>query len=181
MHETADDLARLQRQLDESYAKAGEHLKSIFRPERCLSAEGVVEELAGVFVLHLATVTAAGDPFVAPIDGLFFRGELWFGIPPGGLRTRHIRAHPGVSASYARGEDACVIVHGSAVEVATSGSDYLAWEAYGREVYGRKLWDYWNREHYRARAGDPLAARIRARRLYAMGPDRSAPGHAVGE
>ncbi len=59
MHETAEDLRELQRVLDASYARAGEHLRSIFRPERRLSAEDVVGVLRGVFVLHLATVTRA--------------------------------------------------------------------------------------------------------------------------
>jgi hypothetical protein len=38
MHETSQDLARLQRLLDESYEKAGEHLRSIITPERRLNA-----------------------------------------------------------------------------------------------------------------------------------------------
>jgi hypothetical protein len=33
MHETRDDLVRLQNLLDDSYAKAGEHLRSIITPD----------------------------------------------------------------------------------------------------------------------------------------------------
>lgn len=48
MHETPDDLRELQRVLDESYARAGEHLRSIFTPERRMSAEEVVRTLRGL-------------------------------------------------------------------------------------------------------------------------------------
>ena len=41
MHESTDELARLQRTLDESYALGGEHLRSIFTPERRMSAEQI--------------------------------------------------------------------------------------------------------------------------------------------
>jgi len=34
MRETSQDIVRLQRLLDESYEKAGEHLRSIITPER---------------------------------------------------------------------------------------------------------------------------------------------------
>jgi hypothetical protein len=65
--------------------------------------EQVVRALQGVFVLHLATVTASGAPLVAPIDGLFYRGRVWFGVPPGAVRIQHIRARPQVSAVHSVG------------------------------------------------------------------------------
>ena len=54
MHETAEDLAYLQRALDESYAAAGEHLRSIFVPDQRSSAEDLVARLTGVFLINLA-------------------------------------------------------------------------------------------------------------------------------
>ena len=63
----------LQHLLDESYEQAGEHLRSIFTPERRMSAEETAQLLRGVFVLNVATVTAAREPMVAPVDGLFYR------------------------------------------------------------------------------------------------------------
>lgn len=39
MHETPEDLAGLQRLLDDSHARGGAHLRSIFTDERRLSAE----------------------------------------------------------------------------------------------------------------------------------------------
>ncbi len=166
MHESREDLHELQRILDESYACAGEHLRSIFTPERRLSAEQVVRVLQGVFVLHLATATASGTPFVAPIDGLFYRGRLWFGVPPGAVRIKHLRSRPQVSAVHSVGEELCIIVHGTAHEIDTTDPQNEAYLDYCREVYGAAL-DYWAKR-YRDRKGTPFTAWIEPRRMYAM-------------
>ncbi len=81
MYETEQDLADLQALLDRSYATAGQHLRSIFSPQRRMSAAELVQLLRGVFVLNVATVSAACTPVVAPVDGLFYRGKLLFGFP----------------------------------------------------------------------------------------------------
>jgi hypothetical protein len=174
MHETDDDLRELQRVLDESYAAAGEHMRSIFTPERRMAAEEVVRTLRGVFLLHLATVTAAAEPFVAPIDGLFFRGRLWFGVPPGAVRIRHLRARPQVSATYTQGEDLCVIVHGVAHEIDTLDPEHADFMGYCREVYGA-VWDY-SAERYRDPKGSGCTAWIEPGRLYASAMRREAIG-----
>ena len=116
MHETAADLLALQQLLDASYARAGAHLRSIWGPETRLGAERLSAELPGVQVLDLATVTPRGEPRVAPVDGLFFRGRFWFGSAEDSLRFRNIRANPAVSGAVTKGlETFLVIVHGRAV------------------------------------------------------------------
>jgi nitroimidazol reductase NimA-like FMN-containing flavoprotein (pyridoxamine 5'-phosphate oxidase superfamily) len=117
VYETADDLADLQRLLDESAAAAGGHLHSIFDEERRVSAEQLVGLLVGVNVLDVATVTAHGEPRVAPVDGLFYRGHWYFGSSPESARFRHLRQRPAVSACHTRGEEFAVIVHGRAAEI----------------------------------------------------------------
>ena len=166
MRETVQDLRDLQQLLDDGYAKAGEHLRSIFRSERRMSAEEIVDELRGVFVLNLATVTKAGEPFLAPLDGLFYRSHFWFGIPPGGLRIRHLRARPSVSANYVQGEDVCIIVHGQAREVASDEPLCATYLEYARETYGPAVWDYWNAA-YEDRAGTGFTAWIEPKRMFA--------------
>src|SRR6266542_1040031 len=100
MHETPEDLDYLQRLLDESYASAGEHLRSIdLFSRRRSTAEDVAAALTGVFVINLATVTGRSEPIVAPVDGLFYRGRLWFSLVPGSVRARHLRARPEASAT----------------------------------------------------------------------------------
>ena len=117
MHETADDLAKLQDLLDRSYAAGGEHLKRIITPERRLSAAQVAERLTGMSLLSLATVTADCRPLVGPVDGVFFRGAFYFGSAPDSMRMRHLRARPQVSATHVPREELSVTVHGRATFV----------------------------------------------------------------
>ncbi|HWM56017.1 MAG TPA: hypothetical protein VNO20_11580 [Solirubrobacterales bacterium] len=72
MHETAAELEELQRLLDRSYERAGAHLRGIWGEDSRLDAQGLVDELPGVQVLDLATVTPRSEPRVAPVDGFFF-------------------------------------------------------------------------------------------------------------
>jgi len=78
VHESEEDLARVQPLLDSSYAAASGHLLRIHTPERRLSAHGVAQRLQGMCLLVLATVTADGRPIVGPVDGIFYRGEFYF-------------------------------------------------------------------------------------------------------
>jgi nitroimidazol reductase NimA-like FMN-containing flavoprotein (pyridoxamine 5'-phosphate oxidase superfamily) len=117
VHETAEDLAKLQDLLDRSYAGAGNHLLRIHTPERRLTAEQVAERLQGMVLLSLATASADGRPFVGPVDGVFFRGAFHFGSAPDSLRFRHIAKRPQVSATHLPGEELAVTVHGRAEPV----------------------------------------------------------------
>ena len=136
MHETEADLRILQALLDASYARAGSHLRSIWGPETRLDAGAVVAELAGVQVLDLATVTPRGEPRVAPVDGLFFRGHFWFGSAETSGRFKNIRASPVVSGVVTRGlETFLVIVHGRAVETDPRSPGAGGFAAYPRELY----------------------------------------------
>jgi hypothetical protein len=114
MHETAEDRIALSDLLDRSYARAGDHLRSIFTSERRIPADELVALLPGVQVLNLATVSRACAPRVAPVDGLFYRGRFWFGSAAASVRFAHLRERPQVSASHTRGEELAVIVHGTA-------------------------------------------------------------------
>jgi|ERR671933_1827417 uncharacterized pyridoxamine 5'-phosphate oxidase family protein len=136
MHETEEDLGSLQQLLDRSYMRAGSHLRSIWGQDTRLNAEAVSAELAGIQVLDLATVTPRGEPRVAPVDGLFFRGHLWFGSAEDSARFRNIRANPAVSGAITRGlETFVVVVHGHAVETDPRGPDAGGFAAYPRELY----------------------------------------------
>lgn len=160
MYETAQDLRTLETLLDASYTKAGSHLRSIWGEETRLGAEALSAELAGVQVLDLATVTPQGEPRVAPVDGLFFRGHFWFGSAENSTRFRNIRANPAVSGAVTRGlETFVVIVHGRAVETDPRGPDADGFAAYPRELYEFD----WDAEHMTA----PYA-RIDARTMLAF-------------
>lgn len=158
MRETPEDINDLQALLDRSYAAAGDHLKSIVTPERRIDAESLVETLIGVQVLALATVTADGRPLAGPVDGLFYRGEFWFGSSPNSVRFRHIRVRPHVSATHTRGEQLAVTVHGTAHEIDVS--EHPGFEDVCIETYGEG-WSQW---------GDGAAyARITAEKMFTFG------------
>jgi len=150
VYETQEQLTELQRVLDESYKRSGSHLRSIITPARRLSAADVSRRLTGMCLLHLGTVTAKGEPRVAPVDGQFFQGKLWFGSARDSARFRHIRQRPQVSANHTRGEQLVVIVHGIAHEIDTSTGEYEGFRGYLREVYGPKWdsWGYWESASY---------------------------------
>lgn len=141
MHETADDLKRLQALLKESRAAAGKHMRSIFTKVTDMSVDEIVAELPGVQVLDLATVTAAAEPRVAPVDGLFYRGHFYFGTAHNAVRARHLRARPQVSAAHTRGEDLTIIVHGDAVDVDVSQPEHAGFRSYLLDVYPG--WESW--------------------------------------
>lgn len=141
MHETPGDLDELQRVIDASYADAGPHIRSIFEPAQRSSAEDLARALTGVFVINLAAVTRTGEPLVAPVDGLFYRGLLWFGLPPRSLRARLVRARPAVSATHMAGElgapgGRCLIVHGTAQEVRFGHPMHEGYTRYALGLYG---------------------------------------------
>jgi len=123
VNETADDLARLQAVLDASHAAAGPHLREVITPERRLTAEQLCEQLTGMTLLVLATVTADGRPVAGPVDGIFHRGRFHFGSSPESVRVRHIRRRSAVSAVHLPGEHLSVTVHGRAelVDVSPTG------------------------------------------------------------
>jgi hypothetical protein len=159
LHETADDLAALQRLIDRSYASAGAHLLRIHTPDRRLSAEQVAERLTGMTLLALATVTAHGRPIVGPVDGIFYRGAFHFGSSPDSIRFRHIRARPYVSATHLPGEELAVTVHGRAAPIEVEGGFRQAL----LDIYVPRYGPDWENEFLDS---GPVYARIDAERMF---------------
>jgi uncharacterized pyridoxamine 5'-phosphate oxidase family protein len=114
MHETPDELAALQRLLDESAAAAGPHLRSIITEDRRLTSEQLCLRLQGMCLLVLATVTSDGRPLVGPVDGYLIHGSFFFSSARTSVRMRHLQARPAVSATHLPDEELAVTVHGRA-------------------------------------------------------------------
>jgi hypothetical protein len=114
MHETPDEMERLQHLLDESAAGGGPHLRSIITEDRRLSAEQLCLRLQGMCLLVVATVTADGRPLAGPVDGYLLHGSLHFSSGRDSVRMRHLAARPAVTATYLPGEELAVTVHGRA-------------------------------------------------------------------
>ncbi len=114
MHETPDELDRLQQLLDASAAAAGPHMRGIITEDRRLDARELCRRLRGMRLLVVATVTADGRPLVGPVDGYLLHGSFCFSSGRGSVRMRHLVARPAVSATHLPGEDLAVTVHGRA-------------------------------------------------------------------
>jgi general stress protein 26 len=138
VHETTEDLDWLQGLLDESNARGGAHLRSIFTEERRLRAREVSELLMGMQLLVLGTVTAKGEPRVAPVDGHFHRARFYFGSSPDSARFTHLRARPAVSATHIRGEELAVVIHGTAAILDMRAPENVGFKEQMKETYGAR-------------------------------------------
>lgn len=117
MHEEPGDVDVLQALLDDSAARMGTHTGSIIDPSRRLDARQLVNELVGMKVLVIATVTASGEPRTSCVDGHFVRGRWWFTTSGTAYKAKHLARHPAVSATYADGERIGVFTHGTATRI----------------------------------------------------------------
>ena len=142
MHETPGDLASLQKLLDDSYARAGDFLKSVIPDDFTADADEICSRLTGVCLLTLATVTADGRPLAGPVDGLFYRGRFWFGTGSRSVRAGHIRMRPSVSAVHVPAEAFSVTVHGVAEIMDLRSPENDGFRDYVLDVYGPS-WNEW--------------------------------------
>src|SRR5258708_22932404 len=92
-------------------------MRSIHTPDRRVAASDLARVLRGVRVLDVATVTAACEPRVTPVDGLFFRGRFHFGSGHESARFRHLLARPHVSACHTLGEKLATILPAHALQL----------------------------------------------------------------
>ncbi len=135
MYETAEDLDRVRRVLDQSYAASGEHLLRIITSERRLTAEQLCAVLTGMRLLVLATSTRDGRPIAGPVDGIFYRGAFHFGSAPDSVRFQHIHERPAVSATHLPGEELAVTVHGRAVPIDVAAPEHAGFRQALLDIY----------------------------------------------
>ncbi len=115
MHETPQDLEQLQGLLDRSIGQAGAFLRDSMRLDTdTLSARQVVRYLTGMRTASLASVTARGEPRVAPIAAIFYRGKYYVPTVVEAARARHLRKRPGVSFTEYSGTVNAITIHGQA-------------------------------------------------------------------
>jgi hypothetical protein len=136
VRETPEDIRELQALLDRSRERAGPHLRSIYRPENAIAASQLVSLFRGKKQVALATVTAAGEPRVAPVDALLLRGRVYFGTHISASRIRHLRRHPAISLAYFERDELAVVVHGTAVLIEWGDPEFATVDDDFRSVYG---------------------------------------------
>jgi hypothetical protein len=143
VHETPEDIDRLQGLLDESIQKAGAFLRSSFQmPEKSLSARQLVTCLTGVPTVAFATVTSASEPRVAPIGSVFYRAEFYIPTVTSAIRSRHVRRQPAVSLTHYQGNDLAIIVHGRAELLTGDDPAFDTLETLHRSLLGDSVNDW---------------------------------------
>src|SRR3989442_146796 len=111
MFESADDVRWLQELLAHSHARMNAHMRSILTPDRALGARQVITYLQGIKHVAVATVNRAGEPRVAPLDGLFVRGRFHLGTGGTAARVAHLRRRPAISVTHFAGDELAITVH----------------------------------------------------------------------
>lgn len=153
MHETPEDMERLQALLDRSIERAGAFLRQSFEmPEHSLSAGQLTRYLRGIQNVAFATTTAKGEPRVAPIGSLFSRGRFYIPTVATAARTRMVMARPAVSLTHFVGDDLAIIAHGSATVIPVDHADFAALEAMHREANGQSVRDWGEGAYLRVEA-----------------------------
>jgi hypothetical protein len=140
VQETEEDMRRLEELLARSIEQAGPFLRRSFQmPEHSLSARQLVHHLQGVPTVAFATVTARGEPRVAPIGALFVRGRFHIPTVESAARTRHVLQQPAVSLSYQEGTDVGIIVHGTATVIGEGHREFAMLEEIHRALIGESV------------------------------------------
>lgn len=162
MYETDDDLGWLQALLDRSHARMGPHMRSILTSEHTLTARQVVMHLRGIKHVALATVTAAGEPRVGPLDALFVRGRFHVGTGGAAGRLLHLRRRPAVSLTHVVADEIAVTVHGTAVLLDQGHQEATALERVYVDLYGSSAFGW---------AEGVVLIRIEPHAMYASAPE----------
>ena len=137
MKETPEDLDQLQSLLTRSIVRAGAFLRESFQmPEHSLSAKQITARLQGIQNVAFATVTSTGEPRVAPIGSIFYRGRFHIPTVATAARARQVKRNPAVSLALFEGNDFAIIAHGRAVTLPQGEAGFAALEAVHREING---------------------------------------------
>jgi hypothetical protein len=137
VYETEDELDALQRLIDDSFARASEHLRSIMTPQRRLSARDLVAALPAPAVLTVASVTGRGEPRISAVDGHFLAGAWHFGTATASPKAAQLRARPATSAAYTPRDGFGVFCHGRALPLTGAALDRL--DEHWQRIYGARL------------------------------------------
>jgi hypothetical protein len=158
MYETDADLERLAGLLARSIDRASSFLRSSFEmPEHSLSAAQLTGHLDGSLTVALATVTARGEPRVAPINAVFVGGRFHVPTIAEAARARHLARRPAASLTYYEGIDVAVIAHGHVEFIRAEDPEFAQIDAAQVQT---------GRESPRDWGGHPVYLRLEPETLY---------------
>jgi hypothetical protein len=103
----------------------------------------VAAYLQGTKHVAFGTVTAKGEPRVAPLDGVFVHGRFTLSSSERSARVRNLRRNPACSGAHMVGDEVAVVANGTAefLVPGRAGHDevHAVWsELYGSDPY---TWD----------------------------------------
>src|SRR5437764_7480390 len=125
MRETQEDIERLQTLLDNSIKRAGAFLRRSFQmPEHSLTPQQLIDCWLDVQTVALATITTRGEPRIAPISSLLYRGDIYIPTVATAARTRHVMKRPAVSLTLFRENELAIIVRGYATVISPDSEDF---------------------------------------------------------
>jgi hypothetical protein len=165
MNERDGDIATLQNLITRSIEQAGDFLRMSFQmPQHSLSARQLVRYLKGTVTVAFATVTAHGEPRIAPVGSILYRGEFYIPTVAAAARVKHIERGSAISLSYFEQGDFAVIVHGRGQIVRLADPVFADLEKVQKESTGQTVRDW----------GEGVYIRVFADRLYtfARHPER---------
>jgi hypothetical protein len=166
VRETTTDLEGLQMLLDDSAEQASAFLRSSFEiPEHSLSAQQLAAHLQGSRTVALATVTARGEPRVAPINAFFLRAAFYVPTVAEAARARHLARRPGASLTYFEGVDLAVIAHGHVTIIGPDRADFAELDATQTQSGGQSVREWQGHGVY-------LHLQARVLYTYARTPDQ---------
>jgi hypothetical protein len=130
LFETEQELAGLQRLLDESFQRAGERHYAIWEPGNTLTAVQL-SGFRGIKLMAIATVNSDGEPRVAPRSAAFLHGKFYLAANTASVMIKRLSRKPLVGITYFENH-LMIVAHGKAVPFrrGTPGFDALSpeWE-----------------------------------------------------
>ncbi len=167
VHESTEDIAELQSLLDRSIEQAGPFLHDAMELEqRSLSSTQIIRYLEGLRTVSLATVTARGEPRVAPITAMFVEARYVIPTVLNAARSRHLRKRPGVSLAEYAGNAMAIIIHGQAELIDGTHDDFQTLDDIFTELSSEEGPASWG-------GGGPLYIRVQPHVMYATAQNQT--------
>ena len=141
MYETEAELSELEKLVERSKFKSGDHLSSLFGQGEWLSGEQVAHHLQGIGNVALATVNSKMEPRVAPLEAVLFHGRFYIAVQSDSTRVRHLTKTPVASLTYTRDDDVLITVNGDTTFVHKGEPDFAGLDAEWSKKYGGSVRD----------------------------------------
>jgi hypothetical protein len=135
--ETEEELAALQELLDASFARAGEHILSMFGAEHRMSAPQV-SGFRGLRQVAVATVNSRGEPRVAPRNASFIHGRFILAANSKSTMVGRLARRPSIGMTYFE-DDLMIVLHGTALPFRRESPGFESTRPEWERAHGKSL------------------------------------------